>query len=63
MQGFIFEKVFANHFYNPRNSVVLRKTTLGLQDSLSAVAQAHSHTLFQKTTHTMKISQTQTLVL
>jgi hypothetical protein len=25
MQGFIFEKVFANHFYNPSNSVVLRK--------------------------------------
>jgi hypothetical protein len=25
MQGFIFEKVFANHFYNTSNSVVLRK--------------------------------------
>jgi hypothetical protein len=25
MQGFVFEKVFANHFYNPSNSVVLRK--------------------------------------
>jgi hypothetical protein len=25
MQGFIFEKVFANNFYNPSNSVVLRK--------------------------------------
>jgi hypothetical protein len=25
MQGFLFEKVFANNFYNPSNSVVLRK--------------------------------------
>jgi hypothetical protein len=25
MQGFIFEKVFANHFYNPSSSVALRK--------------------------------------
>jgi hypothetical protein len=25
MQGFIFEKVFANSFDNPSNSVVLRK--------------------------------------
>jgi hypothetical protein len=25
MQGFIFKKVFANNFYNPSNSVVLRK--------------------------------------
>jgi hypothetical protein len=25
MQGFIFKKVFANQFYNPSDSVVLRK--------------------------------------
>jgi hypothetical protein len=27
MQGFIFERVSANNFYNPSNSVVLRKTS------------------------------------
>jgi hypothetical protein len=40
MQGFIFKKVFANQFYNQSDSVVLRKTTVELPDSPSAVAQA-----------------------
>jgi hypothetical protein len=63
MLGSIFEKVFANPFYNPSDLVVLRKTKLGLPDSPSAVAQAHNHTLYQKTTHAMKNIPTQILVL
>jgi hypothetical protein len=61
--GVHFEKIFANHFYNPSDSVVFEKSPVELPDSPSAIAQAHSHTLYRKTTHAKKTSQTQTLVL
>jgi hypothetical protein len=52
MQGFISERVFANNFITQELCCFV-KTKWGLLDSPSAVAQVHSHTLSQKTTHAM----------
>jgi hypothetical protein len=45
MQGFIFEKVLANNFITQELGC-FEETNWGLPDSPSAVAEAHSHTLF-----------------
>jgi hypothetical protein len=57
MQEFIFKKVFANQFYNQSDSVVLRKITVELPDSPSAVAQAHNHTHNPKDNSRQETSQ------
>jgi hypothetical protein len=58
-----FSKIFLQTILITQVPNCFEKTYWGLPDSPSAVAQAHSHTLFQKTTHAMETIPTQTLVL